>query len=245
MRRRRAVVVLVVGTAVLAFFAAMVPSAVEQGWSAFEQRWSNERSSEQSVQNAQTNTTSNGAQTALAALDTLTVKGKAPKTGYSREAFGEGWQTINGCSSRQIILYRDLLNPVVDDECVVQSGTLHDPYTGSVISYKKQDGSAVQIDHVVALSDAWQKGAQALSNSQRIQLANDPLELLAVDGAANQAKSDGDAATWLPSNKPFRCHYIARQITVKKKYVLWVTEAEKEAMRAVLSGCPEQTLIVP
>jgi hypothetical protein len=100
----------------------------------------------------------------------------------------------------------------------------------------------VQIDHVVALSDAWQKGAQNLSKERRTQLANDPLELLAVQGAANQAKSDGDAATWLPKNKAFRCEYIARQIAVKKKYLLWVTAAEKDAMRAVLQGCPTQAL---
>jgi hypothetical protein len=101
----------------------------------------------------------------------------------------------------------------------------------------------VQIDHVVALSDAWQTGAQQLSANQREQLANDPLELLAVDGPANQQKSDGDAATWLPPNKPFRCQYVARQIAVKAKYMLWVTAAEKEAMQRVLASCSGQAAI--
>jgi hypothetical protein len=100
----------------------------------------------------------------------------------------------------------------------------------------------VQIDHVVALSDAWQKGAQQLTRAQRIQLANDPLELLAVDGPANQQKADGDAATWLPSNKAFRCQYVARQVAVKQKYTLWVTDAEKQAVADILKDCPNEPL---
>ena len=100
----------------------------------------------------------------------------------------------------------------------------------------------MQIDHVVALSDAWQKGAQKLAKSVRTELANDPYNLLAVQGRANQQKSDGDAATWLPSNKGFRCEYVARQIGVKHKYSLWVTAAEKSAMERVLASCPAQTV---
>jgi hypothetical protein len=95
---------------------------------------------------------------------------------------------------------------------------------------------------VVALSDAWQKGAQQLTVEQRYQLANDPLNLLAVDGQANNNKSDADAATWLPPNKNYRCQYIARQIAVKQKYTLWVTTAEHDAMLRVLQGCPDQVL---
>jgi hypothetical protein len=102
----------------------------------------------------------------------------------------------------------------------------------------------VQIDHVVALSDAWQKGAQAIEFSDRVVFANDPLNLLAVDGPANQKKGDSDAASWLPSNRQFRCQYVARQIAVKQKYSLWVTEAEKAAMKRVLNGCGEQRLPV-
>ena len=95
---------------------------------------------------------------------------------------------------------------------------------------------------MVALSDAWQKGAQKLSQTKRTELANDPYNLLAVQGKANQKKSDGDAATWLPSNKSFRCEYVARQIGVKHKYSLWITQAEKEAISKVLSSCPTQTV---
>jgi Protein of unknown function (DUF1524) len=176
-----------------------------------------------------------------AALETLAVKGRAPKTDYARSQFGNGWATTSGCDTRNIILYRDLQNPIVGDDCAIQTGTLNDSYTGTVISFIRSE-SDIQIDHVVALSNAWQTGAQNLTRDQRIQLANDPLELIAVQGDANQQKSDADAATWLPSNKPFRCQYVARQIAVKQKYSLWVTEPEKQAMLKVLSVCPDQAL---
>ena len=174
-------------------------------------------------------------------LETLAVKGRAPKTGYDREQFGNGWAIVNGCDTRNILLYRDMTNVTLEDECIVEKGTLADPYTGATIQFSRGQ-TDVQIDHVVALSDAWQKGAQAMSRDQRIQFANDPLNLLAVDGPANQEKSDGDAATWLPENVGFRCAYVARQIAVKQKYALWVTEPEREAMLRVLSNCPRQPL---
>lgn len=179
------------------------------------------------------------------ALKTLTVKGRAPKTGYSRSNFGPGWDSPGGCSVRERILQRDLTDiTLYTDGCRVITGTLHDPYTGKTILFLRGESTsqAVQIDHVVALSDSWQKGAQQLSYEDRVMFANDPLELLAVDGAANQNKGDGDAATWLPVNKDFRCAYVARQISVKVKYNLWVTQAELNAMTKVLSACPDEPL---
>jgi hypothetical protein len=182
---------------------------------------------------------------ALEVLATLPVKGRAPKTGYSREQFGPAWSDVdhNGCDTRNDVLRRDLtalaLKPGTRD-CVVLSGVLADPYTAAAINFLRGNATstAVQIDHVVALSDAWQKGAQQLSPDQRLSFANDPLNLLAVDGPANQSKSDGDAATWLPPNKSYRCNYVARQISVKSSYGLWVTQAEHDAMARVLSDCP-------
>jgi hypothetical protein len=181
---------------------------------------------------------------AATALEGLATKGRAPKTDYSRDKFGAGWASVDGCDTRNVILHRDLVDVVIDEACQVQRGTLDDPYTGKSIAFLRGSAtsSAVQIDHVVALSDAWQKGAQGLTSAQRIQLANDPLELLAVDGPANQQKSDGDAATWLPPYIPFRCQYVARQIAVKQKYALWVTQAERDAMQRILNTCPGQLL---
>jgi hypothetical protein len=182
-------------------------------------------------------------------LATLPVKGRAPKTGYARTQFGAAWSDVdhNGCDTRNDILKRDMTNVTFKPgthDCVVKTGTLNDPYTGKTINFVRgqHTSTAVQIDHVVALSDAWQKGAQQLNADQRLQLANDPYNLLAVDGPANQQKSDSDAASWLPSNKSFRCQYVARQIGVKHKYALWVTQAEKDAMTNVLSSCPGQTV---
>lgn len=182
-----------------------------------------------------------GDSNARAELEKLEIKGRAPKTGYTRKQFGNGWGKINGCSVREVILARDLTYEKIDEKCRVASGVLNDVYTGKTIHFQsgEKSSSKVQIDHVVALSDAWQKGAQQLSPGEREKLANDPLNLLAVDGPANQAKGDGDAATWLPSNKPFRCQYIARQIAVKRRYRLWVTEAEKNAMAGILGKCAE------
>lgn len=181
---------------------------------------------------------------AITALNSLSVKGRAPKTDYSRSQFGNGWLVVNGCDTREIILNRDLKNVVIDNSCNVVSGVLDDPYTGKIIQFVRgaNTSAAVQIDHVVALSDAWQKGAQNLSAVKRAELANDPLELLAVDGPTNQAKLDGDAATWLPPNIGFRCQYVARQIAVKLKYQLWVTQAEHDAIAKILSTCPNQPL---
>lgn len=178
-------------------------------------------------------------------LERLEVKGRAPKTGYKRSEFGDGWANIGNCDVRNIMLKRAMINPkIAEDNCVVLSGELQDPYTNKVINFIRGSSTSadVQIDHVVALSDSWQKGAQGLSYETRVKFANDPLNLLAVDGPANQEKGDSDSASWLPPNKGFRCQYVARQIAVKSKYNLWVTEAEKSSMKRVLNGCEDQVV---
>lgn len=181
-------------------------------------------------------------------LAKLEIKGRAPKTGYDREnVFYKSWPKVDGCSLRQRIIKREMgENAVLDtDNCTVLSGEYDEPYTGQhLIFYEKSEISkGIQIDHVVALSDAWQKGAQQLSADERYDLATDPLNLLAVESAANQKKSDGDAATWLPSNKSFRCQYVARQVSVKYKYSLWVTQAEHDAIEKVLETCPREVAV--
>ena len=182
-------------------------------------------------------------------LAEIPIKGRAPKTDYSRIQFGDGWEIVGGCDMRNRILTRDLRDVFYIHStdimvCKVMSGVLDDPYTGTTIDFLRgpETSDHIQIDHVVALSDAWQKGAQALSPDQRLAFANDPLELLAVDGAANQQKADSDAASWLPANKSYRCSYVARQIAVKKKYSLWVTRSEYDAMAQVLKTCPDQKI---
>lgn len=179
------------------------------------------------------------------ALAQLPVKGRAPKTGYSREQFGAAWSDVdgNGCDTRNDILRRDLTEQSrASDGCTVLSGVLYpDPYTGTKIVFVRGK-SLVDIDHVVALGNAWVTGAARWTPAQRLAVANDPLNLLAVQASANRQKGDGDAATWLPSSKAYRCAYVARQVAVKAKYGLWLTAPEKTAMQTVLATCPGQGL---
>lgn len=179
-------------------------------------------------------------------LAKLAVKGRAPKTGYDRALFSDGWGNIGSCDVRNYILARDLDRLTWRDnpDCTVATGRLTDPYTGKVIDFVRGVGtsSAVQIDHVVAVSDAWQKGAQRLNSIQRYNFYNDPLNLLAVDGPTNSQKGDSDAASWLPPRRAYWCPYVARQIAVKYKYKLWVTSAERASMLRVLKSCPDRRI---
>lgn len=183
---------------------------------------------------------------AVDAAENLTVKGRAPKSGYDRDLFGAGWVDIdrNGCDTRNDVLGVHLDDVAAVAGCKVTAGVLDDPYTGTSIDFVPGSRTTVHIDHVVALSDAWQKGAQKWAWQKRVAFANDPLNLLAVDASTNMSKGDGDTATWLPPNKAFRCEYVARQVAVKQKYDVWVTKAEKESMLRVLDACPGQLLPV-
>ena len=188
------------------------------------------------------------ARLASAGIETLPMKGRAPKTGYSREAFGPSWADTdyNGCDTRNDMLRRDLVGIVLKPRtpgCVVLEGVLVDPYSGEKISFIKGESSdRIHIDHVVSLSNAWQTGMFQRGPEERRIFANDPLNLLAVQDRLNQQKSDGDAATWLPPRKAYRCEFVARQIAVKAAYRLWLTPPEKQAMLRILLNCPGQTL---
>jgi hypothetical protein len=185
----------------------------------------------------------------LAELDSIPVKGRAPKTGYDRGMFGQAWTddvTVadghNGCDTRNDVLRRDLVDVVIRPDsngCAVLSGVLNDPYTGTSVDFQRGPGSSalVQIDHVVALSDAWQTGAQQWDEFTRRNFANDPLNLQATIGWVNQEKGDGDAATWLPPNTSYRCAYVTRIVDIKAAYHLWVTPAEHDAIARVLADC--------
>ena len=163
---------------------------------------------------------------------------------YDRQAFGQRWADTdhNGCDTRNDILARDLARPTFKPgtrDCVVLTGTLAEPYTGTTIQFQRGDKSStlVQIDHVVALADAWRSGAWQWDAQRRQEFANDPENLLAVDGAANEDKSASSADQWLPPNVAFRCDYVKRQIAVKYAYGLSVTQAEQDAMATQLTTC--------
>ena len=196
--------------------------------------------------NAPAQTVSGPSGSALKALATIPVKGRAPTTGYTREKFGAAWSDTdhNGCDQRDDILRRDLTGETLKagtHGCVVLSGTLADPYTGKTIVFRKANASAIQIDHMVALQNAWVTGAFQWTAAKRMALATDPLNLMAVDGPTNESKGSGDAATWLP-RASFRCAYVARQVAVKEKYGAWMTAAEHQAIANILSTCPGQKL---
>lgn len=189
--------------------------------------------------------TAQDAPTAISVLNKLAVKGRAAKTGYTREQFPH-WSDLNrnGCDTRNEILERDLTTVIFKvgtKDCKVITGSLLDPYSGKVISFSSTK-STVDIDHVVALSNAWQTGAAYFDKTKREAIANDPLNLLAVDYLLNRQKGDGDAATWLPPLKSYRCDYVARQVAVKAKYALWVTAPEKDAIVKILEKCVGQRI---
>ncbi|MDN5604884.1 MAG: HNH endonuclease family protein, partial [Kocuria sp.] len=180
-------------------------------------------------------------------LAALSVKNQGAQDAYDRESFGRAWsdEDRNGCDTRNDILARDLARATFRDRglCVVAKGTLEDPYTGQSIEFVAgKESRKVQIDHVVALSNAWASGASEWTDEKRRTFANDPDNLLAVDGRANQDKGGSDASRWLPPRREFHCSYVMRQLKIKARYSLSVTPEEKEAILKVLGECPEYRL---
>lgn len=182
--------------------------------------------------------------TAAHAALALTVKGKSASTGYERDEYGSGWVDVdrNGCDTRNDMLNVRLVNLDMSGTCKVLAGDLADPYTGTWIHFERGGASEVDIDHMVALGDAWIKGASSWEFAKRVAFANDPLNLEPVDASANRQKGASDASAWLPSYKAFRCEYVARQVAVKTKYGLWVTQPELDAIVRVLDSCPDEPL---
>jgi Protein of unknown function (DUF1524) len=185
--------------------------------------------------------------TARATLARLPVKGWDRNTDFVRYRFGQAWSDDvnvefghNGCNTRDDVLRRDLADLIVRaGTCYAQSGVLHDPYTGQTIPFTRgpTTSEAVQIDHLVSLSDAWYKGAREWDDQRRRDFANDPRNLLAVGGQANFDKAFRDATAWLPPNEGFRCEFVAKQIDVKAAYGLWLSKNEKRAMQDALARC--------
>lgn len=183
------------------------------------------------------------------ASDALDVLGKLPIAPrdeweeFDREgSFGEGWQDPdgNGCDARNDALAASMTDVERNrDACRVDTGVFVDPYSGDEIDFERGPNTSplVQIDHVVALANAWRTGAKELSFEERVELSNDPMNLQATAGWVNDDKKSQDAANWLPPQESYRCTYVARQIVVKATYNLWVTQAEHDAMRDVLADC--------
>lgn len=175
-------------------------------------------------------------------LCALKVRKDAGPDGYQRDLFGAGWMDPdgNGCDTRADILARDFQSPRFGNSakpCRLTGGTFHDPYTGKTMQFETPPGRKVQIDHVVALGNAWKSGAWAWTKAQREAYANDPSVLLAADGPANQQKSDASADAWMPSNRNFRCAYARQQIDIKYRWNLTVTAPEKAALLSALAKC--------
>ncbi|MCP3820582.1 HNH endonuclease family protein [Streptomyces sp. A3M-1-3] len=179
-------------------------------------------------------------------IEGLETKGRGPKTGYERDKFGYAWLDTadgvplarNGCDTRNDLMNRDgqEVRFRSGSDCVVMAMTLHDPYTGKSIAWKKQEAMAVQIDHVVPLSYSWQMGSSRWPESKRRQFANDVLNLLPVDGPTNSAKQDSGPASWLPPNKQIRCSYAVRFAQAALKYEMPVTAADKRMMLTQCGG---------
>lgn len=178
---------------------------------------------------------------------TIIIKSDVSMTGYSRDQFGAAWTDNctttgcdNSCDTRNDILARDLVDETLkSDGCTVLTGILHDAYTGKDIAFVRGAATSgkVQIDHIVPLGDAWRTGAQVLPKGERVNLANDPLNLVAVDGPTNGAKSDSDAADWLPPQANAYCAYAVHQVEVKFTYHLWMSQTEHDVIAGLLAGC--------
>ncbi|MEU3852000.1 HNH endonuclease family protein [Streptomyces sp. NPDC029554] len=184
---------------------------------------------------------------ARALIEKVATKGRGPRTGYDRDEFGYAWMdsaprdvpySHNGCDSRNDLLKRDGrdLRFRAGSNCVVTAMTLHDPYTGKVIEWTKSQAIKVQIDHVMPLSYDWQMGASRWTKDKRESIANDPLNLVPVDGPTNSAKGDSGPASWLPPDRRIRCAYSVRFAQVSLKYDLPVTSADKEMMLEQCGG---------
>jgi hypothetical protein len=191
-------------------------------------------------------------ETVLQDLASLPVRSAQFASGYDRDYFGDAWTDVdrNGCDTRNDVLRRDLKSPQIKPGtrgCLVLSGGFVDPYSGATMTFQRGSATSglVQIDHVVALANAWHSGAHAWDDARRLSFANDPLNLLAVDGDINQEKSASDAAEWLPPLESAQCGYATQQITVKKTHQLSVTASEKAALADVLAACTTVELLAP
>ncbi|MCB0932771.1 MAG: HNH endonuclease [Mycobacterium sp.] len=182
---------------------------------------------------------------------TVVVDARVRGSDYRRDAFGRAWDDDNdapggrnGCDTRDEILARDLSDTtyVSTKRCprAVRSGTLRDPYTNATVAFLRGDrvGAAVQIDHIVPLAFAWDMGARDWAPELRKRFANDPANLIAVAGSANQDKGDLPPGEWMPPNRAFWCQYSTQFIEVVRGYQLAVDAASAGRLRDAIRTCP-------
>jgi hypothetical protein len=181
-----------------------------------------------------TNTTTKDAGDATAKLGALKIAKAGSMSGYSREKFPHWRDTGSNCDIRDTVLKRDGTKVKVSG-CNVVAGSWTSVYDGDKIT----DPSKVDIDHVVPLANAWRSGANKWTTDQRGDFANDleDPQLVAVSASSNRSKGDQDPSTWKPELSGSWCEYAQDWITVKSKWKLTVTTAEKSALTDMLEKC--------
>lgn len=178
-----------------------------------------------------------------AKLDSLTIADPYSPYDYDRELFGQAWADVdrNGCDTRNDILARDLADVTYKPgtrDCVVQTGTLGDPYTGNVLEFTKGGTSQViDIEHIVALEDAWNSGAWEWSDEERLAFANDPRVLAVVDGPTNREKGSDSISEWLPPYEGSHCAYGASYVEIAAAYDLSISEEDHAALEELSAEC--------
>ena len=174
---------------------------------------------------------------AIEVLKTISVQNEYTR-GYKRELFKQ-WLDVDGdgCDAREQVLKRDAVGlPQVDPfKCFVVEADWLSPYDGE----RTSDRTRVDIDHTVALKEAWDSGAWQWSEAQRTAFANDTSDarsLIAVSSSSNRSKSDKDPSNWMPALRGYWCTYSANWIAVKARWGLSMDQSEWGRLNNVLSG---------
>jgi hypothetical protein len=164
----------------------------------------------------------------------------APSTSvppYSRDAFGTGWTDPdhNGCDARQDAIRAATTNRVTAGPCKITRADIRDRYTGR--TYPAANPTNFDIDHVVALHDAWNSGAWTWTRARRIAFANDPADLVLTTASANRSKGDQDPSTWAPASHDGACFYARTYRAIKLRWRLHTTKPQRSAIRRTLATC--------
>lgn len=165
-------------------------------------------------------------------LTGLLVASEGSVAGYDRSLFG-GWIDADGdsCNTRQeVLLAESLKQPVIGPGCSV-SGL----WRSFLDNVEWRNASRLDVDHHVALEEAWQSGASQWSADQRRSFAND-LDyfgsLNAVTDTVNSSKGSGDPAEWMPPFAAASCNYVTMWVLTKHRWRLSVDPAKRALFKA-------------